>query len=172
MHWNSSFSELQTRLHTTDSGDPFSARICKMTKGKREDQLMVNQPGLNGCTSASYLRLKHKQVWDCRHLSATNRTSTEHDAATHDHTLWLQLEQRYLGTFVCEKTWEGTASSHNSLVTIFTSVEANPVTYMAQTEQWWQRSGFISWHLSQNRIPEIKSILVPNNRKVLILFTC
>lgn len=49
--------------------------------------------------------------------------------------------------------------------------EGQPITYMAQTEQWWQRSGLISWHLSQNRIPGIRDKLTPNNEEVLF-FSC
>lgn len=78
---------------------------------------------------------------------------------------WVQLEQRDWATFGCEKRQEGPAPLHHSVVTIFTSVKNNPVTYIAQTEQWWHRSGFISWHLSQNRIPESKDLLIPNARK-------
>lgn len=68
----------------------------------------------------------------------------------------------YLYIQVCKKIREEPAHSHN-LVGTFISVTNSPLTYIAQTEQWWQRSGFISWHLSQNRIPVVKDTLIANN---------
>lgn len=47
---------------------------------------------------------------------------------------WLQLEQRPWGRLLCKKTCEGAAHSQNLVVTA--PGEGQPMTYMAQTEQW------------------------------------
>lgn len=36
------------------------------------------------------------------------------------------------------------------------SIIADSVTYMSHAEQWWQRSGLISWHRSQYLIAAFK----------------